>query len=285
VQSPVVDGNGTVYVGLWDKLHAINPAGTNKWSIGLNSIVSGSPAIDGNNHILVSAGPLYCLRPDGTTVWTASDANFDGPPAISKDGEAYVAGYQTHTLHAFDSTGELAWQTASNAASVWPSTAPAIDRAGNIYYCVSNSVVALNPQGQLLWTIYAGYTIPLWYLSQTSPTIGPDGTLYAALGSTLYAIATGTNGPADSPWPMYRGNARHTGKIEKPALKQPKKRRDANFEFQLYAQLGQTNMIETTTNLSTWTSLTGIVVTTVPQPVVDLTASNHPARFYRTISP
>jgi len=84
---------------------------------------------------------------------------------------------------------------------------------------------------------------------------------------------------------MYRGNYRHTGKIEKPAVQQPKKRADANFEFQLYAQLGQTNVIETTTNLSNWTSLTSVVVTTVPQPVVDLTASNHPARYYRSIAP
>ena len=84
---------------------------------------------------------------------------------------------------------------------------------------------------------------------------------------------------------MYRGNYRHTGKIEKPTLKQPKKRADATFEFQLYAQLGQTNVIETTTNLNTWTSLTSVVVTTVPQPVVDLIGSNFPSRLYRTVSP
>ena len=119
----------------------------------------------------------------------------------------------------------------------------------------------------------------------TSPVIGPDGTLYAALGTTLYALATGTNGPADSPWPMYRGNYRHTGKVEKPALKQPRKRADANFEFRLYAQLGQTNALETTTNLSVWTSLTNVVVTNVPMDVVDFTASNSPARFYRVRSP
>ena len=104
-------------------------------------------------------------------------------------------------------------------------------------------------------------------------------------GNRLYAVATGTNGPADSPWPMFRGNYRHTGKIEKPALLQPKKRADANFEFQLYAELGQTNVIETSTNLSTWTSLTSVVATTVPQPVVDLTASNAPSRLYRSVAP
>jgi hypothetical protein len=120
--------------------------------------------------------------------------------------------------------------------------------------------------------------------SYSSPAIGPDGTIYVTFGSRLYAIA-GTNGPADSSWPMYRQNARRTGKVEKPALKQPQKRSDANFQFQLYGQLGQTNTVEVTANLNTWTSLTSIVIDTVPMDFVDLTASNFPSRFYRAFSP
>ncbi len=286
-QSPVVGSDGVIYVGIADKLYAVSPDGTNKWSANLGLAIESSPAIGGGATLYVAAGPLYAFALNGTNLWAVSpdSRRFDGAPSIGAENSIYVGGYQSHILYTFDSAGGLVWQTVSNAPSSWASTSPAIDRAGNIYYCVSNSVIALNAQGQFLWTIYAGYTIPLWHLSITSPTIGPNGTLYAALGSTLYAIATGTNGPADSPWPMYRGNARHTGKIEKPALQQPKKRADANFEFQLYAQLGQTNLIETTTNLNTWTSLTSVVVTAVPQPVVDLTASNHPARFYRSTGP
>ena len=64
------------------------------------------------------------------------------------------------------------------------------------------------------------------------------------------------------------------------------KRSDANFQFQLYAQqLGQTYTIESSTNLNTWTSLTSFVATTLPMDVVDLTASNAPARVYRAWSP
>jgi hypothetical protein len=65
----------------------------------------------------------------------------------------------------------------------------------------------------------------------TSPIIGPDGTIYVA--TKLFAIASGTNGSANSRWPMYQQNARHTRKVEKPVLKQPQKRSDAKFEFQL----------------------------------------------------
>jgi hypothetical protein len=157
---------------------------------------------------------------------------------------------------------------------------PAIDSSGTLWISARNILFAIGPTGSLQWAFSPGDNTE----SMTSPTIGSDGTIYCTFGSRLYAIA-GTNTLAKSPWPMYRQNARHTGKVEKPALLQPKKRADANFEFQLYAQLGQTNVIEATTNLNTWTSLTSIVVSTVPQPVVDLTASNAPTRLYRTFAP
>ena len=179
----------------------------------------------------------------------------------------------------------MLWQSVKEPALYAPPTTPAIDAAGLLWYCASNSIIALNAQGQVQWSLYGGGTIAGGWLAGTSPTIGPDGTLYAALGSTLYAIATGTNGPAKSSWPMYRHDARHTGSAEKPALKQPKKRADANFEFQLYAQIGQTNTVEVTTNLNLWTSLTSVVVTSVPMDVIDLTASNFPTRLYRTVAP
>ncbi len=67
-------------------------------------------------------------------------------------------------------------------------------------------------------------------------------------------------------------------------LQQPKKRSDGNFQFQLYAQLGQTNTVQTSSNLSSWSSLMDIVMTNVPMDAVDLGASNFPSRFYRTLS-
>lgn len=124
-----------------------------------------------------------------------------------------------------------------------------------------------------------------WY-ANTSPTVGPDGTIYAALGTTLYAISSGTNGAARSSWPMYRHDAQHTGCAQKPLLRDPRKRADANFQFQLYPQqLGLEYTIQTSTNLSTWSSLTSFVANTFPTDVVDLDATNHPMRLYRAVSP
>ena len=62
-----------------------------------------------------------------------------------------------------------------------------------------------------------------------------NGTIYAVFGTKLYAVY-GTNKPADSGWPMYRQNARRTGKLEKPRLQPPRKRANSDFPFQLYAE-------------------------------------------------
>ncbi|HEV2391905.1 MAG TPA: hypothetical protein VG146_06025 [Verrucomicrobiae bacterium] len=155
-----------------------------------------------------------------------------------------------------------------------------------VYYCVSNALWALNERGQVVWSLVSpAAPPPSADLANSSPIIGPDGTIYAALASTLYAVASGTNGPAGSAWPMYRQNAQHTGSVQQPVLKQPQKRSDNNFQFQMHPQqLGLTYTIESSTNLETWTSLTSFVATSFPMSFVDLSASNSPMRFYRAFS-
>ncbi|MCL4787562.1 MAG: PQQ-binding-like beta-propeller repeat protein, partial [Verrucomicrobia bacterium] len=288
LHSPVVGSDGTIFIGSSSRLFALSHHGTNKWSADLWRSAGGFPAIAGDGTIYVSVGALNACSPAGSNLWFIGDFGGDayGPPVIGETGKLYVPGPVNNSLHAIAPGGQPLWQTNLHALPFGYPTAPAIDAGGRIYYCASNSVWALNPQGQVVWKVTTFETTPTnAELANTSPTVGSDGTLYAAIGRTLYAIATGTNGPANSPWPMYRQNARHTGKVEKPALRQPQKRSDANFQFQLYGQLGQTFTVEATTNFNTWTSVTSIVANTLPTDVVDLSASNHPSRFYRASSP
>jgi hypothetical protein len=156
---------------------------------------------------------------------------------------------------------------------------PAIDSSGLLYYCSSNRVFAITAQGSVTW-VYPDYGP--YPATEVSPCIGPDGTIYAALGGTLFALK-GTNTLANSPWPMYRQNPRHTGKVEHPSLQKITKRTDANFEFQLQGEVGQTYRIERSTNLSLWTTLTNLVATNPPATFTDLSATNYPATFYRAL--
>jgi hypothetical protein len=287
--SPCLGTDRTIYVGSWwnRMLYAISPAGTQNWaSVVLASNCSESQALGWDGTVYTPAGQLYAFNKLGTNLWAATADRPSGPPVVGSDGTVYVSSYPIHVLYAISPAGQVVWQALGDPFRYAPATAPAIDAGSRIYYCASNSVWALSAQGQVLWAVTAP-TIPppgSYYNAATSPIIGPDGTIYAALGTVLYAIASATNGPANSPWPMYQQNARHTGKVEKPSLQQPKKRRDANLRFELYAQIGQTQTVQTSTDLATWTSLTNVAVTNIPTDVVDLSASNFPSRFYRTVS-
>jgi hypothetical protein len=283
--SPVIGPDGTVYISSWEfaKICAISPDGSQKWCRDLSSSPGDSPAISTDGVLFVPGQPLCALARDGTRIWSLDLAiRLDGPPVIGEGGTLYVAASGSHTLYAVDSSGKVIWHALESASRV-PSTAPALDDAGNVYYCVSNSVVALGAGGDVLWTVYGGDSSPGLTLAVTSPVLGPDGTVYAALGSKLYAIVQ-TNRPAGSSWPMYHQNARHTGKIEKPSLQKPQRRADANFQFQLYAQIDQAQTVQASTDLVSWAEVTNVVVTNVPMTVVDLSATNFPSRFYRTVS-
>jgi hypothetical protein len=229
-------------------------------------------------------GGLYAIWPQGQILWTNQTNLFiRSSAAVGQDGTVYVATYGAGTLCAVAPSGTLRWQATlapNNPTNAPYPAVPAIDNAGTIYYPVFNTLYALSPTGTVRWTFSPGDGS----FTSTSPAIGPDGTIYVTFGSKLYALA-GTNALADAPWPMYRQNARHTGKVEKPLLKQPQKRSDAGFEFQLYGQLGETFIVESSTNLQTWTSLTNFVATALPMDVIDPRASNSSSRFYRTFSP
>jgi hypothetical protein len=257
----------------------MNRDGSVKWTA---TSAYGSACVGANGTVYSTGGQVTAIGPDGTNLWVfLGDLPLDGSPVISANGTIYVPATGSHTLYAISSTGQQLWTLTEPTGKGVPATAVAIDAGGIIYYCASNSVLALNEQAAVKWSVFGGFDPDYFTLSVTSPTISPDGVLYAALGSRIYAIHTGTNGPANSPWPMYQQNARHSGKIEKPSLKPPQKRADANFDLQLYGQLGGTFTIESSTNLNTWTSLTSFVATTVPMDVVDTQASNSPSKFYR----
>jgi len=254
-----------------------------------------SPAIGADGTLYLPGGDaLYAFSPDGKLLWSSSAGATSGSSvAVSRDGTVYMGAVNSHgllgygfTLTALTPAGSIRWQLSTNLSGSYGALlgAPALDSAGTIYYAAYTKLFALSTSGEVEWVFDAGGTpTDTGAYTYTSPAIGPDGTIYASFGGRLYAFA-GTNALSDSPWPMYRQNPRHTGKVEKPSLQKPQKRSDANFQFELYAQIDQPYTIEASTNLNTWTSLTSFVATTVPMDILDLQATNFPARFYRARS-
>ena len=286
-RSPSVLGDQSICIADYDyrKFYCLTKDGAPIWNLQMGDIPGDSAGLGGDGSIYFSVHQLFAFSPAGTNLWSSQTNDFlQASPAVGKDGTIYIA-TSGSSLCAFTSSGEFKWQVLTNG--YWPfsvGVTPAIDSAGTIYYPSFSVLYAISPAGDILWSFPL---IPdpetAFHVSQTSPAIGPDGTIYVTSANRLYAFA-GTNQLANSPWPMYRQNARHTGRIEKASIKAPGKRADANFQFQLYAATGQTQTVQTSTDLVSWSSLTNVVVTNVPMDVVDLSASNAQMRFYRTRS-
>jgi len=61
--------------------------------------------------------------------------------------------------------------------------------------------------GTLKWKYETGYYI------ESSPAIGSDGTIYVgAADNYLYAIRGSSGGLADSTWPMFHHDVKHSGR-------------------------------------------------------------------------
>jgi len=120
--------DGTIYTTDWDRLWAINPNGTVKWTFEEAGGAGGMPAGGGgqpvallsDGRIVVAAGhTIWALHADGSVAWSFSwDGGFnnqiDNGPSVGPDGNIYAttALNDGFGLGVFSLTpdGELRWQ-------------------------------------------------------------------------------------------------------------------------------------------------------------------------------
>jgi PKD repeat protein len=207
--SPAIGGDGTIYVGSYDNyLYALNPDGTLKWHYLTGNVVDSSPAIGGDGTIYVGSydNYLYALKPDGTLKWHYLTGSYvSSSPAIGGDGTIYV-GSNDSFLYALNPDGTLKWRYLTGDGV---DSSPAIGQGGTIYVgSYDHYLYALNPNGSLKWLYQTGNVV------DSSPAIGPDGTIYVgSYDNYLYALNSSSLGIANSPWPMFLHDLKHTACI------------------------------------------------------------------------
>lgn len=168
--SPAIGADGTIYIGSYDSytvhLSAFRPDGTKKWSTpdsGADQIPgnfnNSSPAIgaDGTIYIGSSGGNisyLTAINPDGTKEWSTQDSGDDqipgvavsSSPSIGADGTIYIGSHNGY----MGNSGGATYLTAINSSD------------GTIKWSTPDSGVDRIPG----------------HWSESSPSIGADGTIY-----------------------------------------------------------------------------------------------------------
>jgi outer membrane protein assembly factor BamB len=191
--TPVIDAEGTVYVGSADHIfYAIAPGGSERWRFETGEIIDSAAALPRDGTVLVPSGDgrLYKLRTDdGTPVWTfdarvapRSSYNnwFEGNVSIGYDGTIY-AGNTNFNYYAITPDGRLKWtyETGSNNWSV-----AALAEDGTLFWTSNDTRIrAVRPDGTEKWSRRT------WGFLAASVAIGSDGTLYVgSFDSNLYVL-------------------------------------------------------------------------------------------------
>ena len=186
--SPAIASDGTLYVCAWNggqRLYAINPDGTEKWSNPTWHSMNSTPAVGSDGTIyVVQADDLAAYYPNHTHKWSyAVPAFIYSHPAIGPDGTIYFTA--DNKFYAIKDNG-------SSAGHIWIQTVPGTftgsspaiatsgPNSGTIYVGTYNDslLYAFTTAGVQKWVYDIGS-----HLYDTSPAIGADGTIYINTGN------------------------------------------------------------------------------------------------------
>jgi outer membrane protein assembly factor BamB len=246
--SPAVAADGTIYFGAWDKIfYALKPDGTLKWKFTTGGIVDSSPAIaaDGTVYFGSHDKKLYALNPDGTVRWTfLTGGIINSSPAIGAEGTIYFCSLDGN-LYALNPAGTKQWQYHTGGGL---ESSPVLDESGNVYLPVNQSTLSFSKTGERrgFWPSALQLEFPpaivtgrvyvsrpwrtldgiqedfqfLWVANfsdnvTAAPMVDEQGIIYICANTSLNAVRPpgGLFPPAKSSWPLFRANARHTGRV------------------------------------------------------------------------
>ena len=201
--SPAIGADGTVYFGADDgNLYALNPQdGSLKWTFTTGAAIKTPPTIDANGTVYFASDDtnLYAVSAptdgsqSGVQEWSRGVGTiYSGHTSVSiaADGTLYYVGSETYFYALNPADGSELWKSDSSYGA--PMTKPAISPSGTIYFAGGdNKIYAIDPSSSVgdsrdsLWEFATGS-----YLTDTSPAIGADGSVYngGLNNDKLYAL-------------------------------------------------------------------------------------------------
>jgi outer membrane protein assembly factor BamB len=185
--TPVVDGDGNVYIGSADRVfYALARDGTVRWSLLTGEIIDSAALLDDRDRVYVGSGDgkLYARDADtGSEVWTfTADAAsvtgafinwFEGNVAIGTDGTLYVPNDNFFTYAIDRDSMAVRWRFRT-ADQTW--SLPAVDTSrGRVF--MGNNIQLFLPN---TFALDAATGVPAWQASvdgtvAASPLLTADG--------------------------------------------------------------------------------------------------------------
>lgn len=244
VGEPVIGSDGTVYFKASTfqgnsspqrRIFAIDKYGSWKWDWSLESWSEAPPAIGRDGTIYYTDSlKLHALDQGGHKKWeftTEGHIQFTlhSSPAIGADGTIYVTGQDLPAgtsgtgygvIYAINPDGSKKWvHIHSDSNEVGSHNAPAVGANGSIYFGSrdTNIYKVVDHGTYPTQSVLLG---PTEGQVNSSPAIGHDGTLYIGCAYSVRAMDTGSYGPANSSWPLYRANLKRTAKVKPWAIVQ-----------------------------------------------------------------
>ncbi len=216
--SPALGSDSTIYVGSDDNhVYALNPGGSLKWKYQTGSRVYSSPALGADSTIYVGSydGYVYALNPDGTLKWKYQTGNGVGSsPAVGSDGTIYVGSGDGY-VYAFafvEPVNPTITSISPDMGGTEGGTSVAINGSDFGHSRGSGSVTF----GGVEATSYTSWS-DNEIVCVTPAHAGGIVDVVVAAGNGLSGTNVGgyTYGEVvSSPWPIFRGNAQHTGQSQ-----------------------------------------------------------------------